>query len=184
MWQKIKNIYHFFVAVFANIIFLFPSRGLTVIGVTGTDGKTTTASFIFHILKSSGKKAALVSSIGVEFENKKIALPFHVTTPSPVSLQWLILKAKLAGVKYLVLEVTSHSIDQYRIWGIPFKISVLTNVTNEHLDYHKTYDNYLKTKLKLLKRSNLAIVNEDDASYEHVKKYIGPDSKVYNIRLV
>lgn len=178
MWQKIKNIYHFFVAVLANIIFLFPSRGLTVIGVTGTDGKTTTANLIFHILKSSGKKAALVSSVGVEFKDKKISLPFHVTTPSSISLQRFIFKAKLAGVEYLVLEVTSHSIDQFRIWGIPFKISVLTNVTNEHLDYHKTYDNYLKTKLKLLKRSNVAVVNEDDASYEHVKKYTGSESKV------
>ena len=178
MWQSIKNIYHFFVALGANIFFLFPSRRLIVVGVTGTDGKTTTANLIFHILKKSGKKAAVVTSIGSEIRNKSSNINSHVTTPSPFSLQWLIFKAWISGAKFLVLEVTSHAIDQFRILGIPFYVSILTNITSEHQDYHKTYDNYLKTKVKLLKKSKYAIINEDDASYSHVKKIVNENDKV------
>ena len=109
MWQKIKNVYHLMIAIFANIWFGFPSRKLIVVGVTGTDGKTTTVSLIYHILKSSGIKASMISSVGVVIDGKDYLLPFHVTTPSPFALQRFI---KLAasrnnqrnGKKYLVLD--------------------------------------------------------------------------------
>lgn len=166
MIRKIKNFYHLFIAIFANIIFLFPGRKLKVIGVTGTDGKTTTASLIYHILKENGKKTSLLTSIGAFIGEKEYQTGFHVTTPSPFALQRFLKKAVSGKSEYFVIEVTSHAIDQYRIWGIPFKIGVLTNITNEHLDYHKTFDKYLKTKLKLLRISDVAIVNGDDKSYD------------------
>jgi UDP-N-acetylmuramoyl-L-alanyl-D-glutamate--2,6-diaminopimelate ligase len=165
MWQRIKNIYHLFVAVLANIIFFFPSRGMKVIAVTGTDGKTTTVNLIYHILKSSGAKVSMTSSINAVIEGKAYDTEFHRTTPTSFSLQGFFRKARNKKSEYFVLEVTSHAIDQHRIAGIPITVGVLTNVTNEHLDYHKTYDNYLKTKSTLLKKAKICIVNSDDSSY-------------------
>ncbi len=165
MWQKIKNIYHFFIAIFVNILFFFPSRKMKVVAVTGTDGKTTTVSLIYHILKSSGAKVSMISSIAAVIDGKAFETGSHVTTPASFPLQRFLRKARNKKSEYFVLEVTSHAIDQNRIVGIPIKVGVLTNVTNEHLDYHKTYDNYLKTKLKLLKKAKICIVNSDDSSY-------------------
>lgn len=165
MWQKIKNIYHLIVAFLANLYFLFPSRGMKVIGVTGTDGKTTTVNLIYHILKTAGHKASMISSISAVIDNKTYDTGFHVTTPTSFSLQKFLRKARKAKTEYFVLEITSHAIDQNRIFGIDFEVGVLTNITNEHLDYHKTYDNYLNTKAKLLKKAKTAIVNSDDSSY-------------------
>jgi UDP-N-acetylmuramoyl-L-alanyl-D-glutamate--2,6-diaminopimelate ligase len=144
---------------------LFPSRKLIVIGVTGTDGKTTTVSLIYHILKSSGAKVSMISSIAAVIDGKAYDTGSHVTTPASFLLQKFLRKARNKKSDYFVLEVTSHAIDQNRIVGIPIRVGVLTNVTNEHLDYHKTYDNYLKTKIKLLKKSKICIVNADDSSY-------------------
>lgn len=165
MWQTIKNAYHLLIAVFVNILFLFPSRGMKVIGVTGTDGKTTTVSLIYHILKTAGHKVSVISSINAVINNKTYDTGFHVTTPTSFSLQKFLWKARKVKSEYFVLEITSHAIDQNRIFGIGFEVGVLTNITNEHLDYHKTYDNYLKTKVRLLKKSKIAVVNSDDSSY-------------------
>jgi UDP-N-acetylmuramoyl-L-alanyl-D-glutamate--2,6-diaminopimelate ligase len=165
MWRKIKNTYHLLIAMLANVLFLFPSRKMKVIGVTGTDGKTTTANLIYHILKSSGHKASMISSIAAVIDGKSYNTGFHVTTPASFSLQKFLRKARQAKSEYFVLEVTSHAIDQKRIFGIPFEVGVLTNVTNEHLDYHKTYDNYLRTKINLLNKSKICVVNSDDSSY-------------------
>ena len=165
MWQKIKNIYHFFVAILANIVYFFPGKRLIIVGVTGTDGKTTTVNLIYHILKENKMQASMLTSIGAFVGKKEYETGYHVTTPSSFNLQKVLRSAVKSGSKYFVLEVTSHALDQYRTLGIPFKIGVMTNVTSEHLDYHKTFDKYLKTKEKLLKISEIAVVNRDDASY-------------------
>lgn len=172
MWQKTKNIYHLFVAVLANLIYWFPGKKLTVIGVTGTDGKTTTVSLIYHILKESDEKVSMITSIGANIRDKKFDTGYHVTTPGSFYLQRVLRQAVQARNKYFVLEVTSHAIDQYRIWGIPFKIGVITNITSEHLDYHKTYDNYLKTKEKLIRIAEIAVVNQDDSSYNRLRESV------------
>lgn len=165
MIRKIKNIYHSLAAVLANIIFFFPARKLVVIGVTGTDGKTTTASLICHILQNSGKKVALASTLGVLIDGQRYDLGFHVTTPNSFVLQRLLRRSVSKKAKYFVMEVTSHAINQHRILGIPFRVGVLTNVTYEHLDYHKTYDSYFKTKTQLLRKSEIAVANRDDGTY-------------------
>ena len=138
---------------------------MKVIGVTGTDGKTTTVNLIYHILKTAGYKTSMISSINAVIDNKTFDTGFHVTTPTSFALQKFLRKARNAKSEYFVLEITSHAIDQNRISGIGFEVGVLTNITNEHLDYHKTYDNYLKTKAKLLKKSKISVVNSDDSSY-------------------
>jgi len=169
MWQGIKNIYHLFVAIFANVIFGFPGEKLKIIGVTGTDGKTTTVYLIYHLLKNAGYKTSMVSSIGAIINDEEYETGFHVTTPSSFSLQRFLRQAKKQGSEYFVLEVTSHALDQNRIWGIPFKVGIITNVTPEHLDYHKSYEDYLKTKEKLVVKAETAIVNKDDVSYAYLR---------------
>ncbi len=165
MIRKLKNLYHRLIAAMVNLLFLFPAKKLTVIGVTGTDGKTTTVNLIYHILKENGYAVSMLTSIGAFVGRKEYETGFHVTTPSSYTLQKLMHQAVKAKSKYFILEVTSHAIDQHRILGIPFKMGIVTNVSSEHLDYHKTYDNYLKTKEKLLKIAEVAIVNRDDSSY-------------------
>jgi UDP-N-acetylmuramoyl-L-alanyl-D-glutamate--2,6-diaminopimelate ligase len=184
MWQKTKNLYHLGIAIISNAWFNFPSRRLTIIGVTGTDGKTTTTSLIYHILHSAGLNASMVSSVGAIIGGKNFDVGFHVTTPSSFSLQRFLNKAVTSGKaskqNFLVLETTSHALDQYRVFGIKYDIGVLTNVTHEHLDYHKTYENYVKTKIKLFKMSDVAITNKDDESYD----LINSKFKMKNLYLI
>lgn len=177
MWQQAKNIYHLLAAILANFYFGFPGRDLTVIGVTGTDGKTTTASLVYHILSSAGKKVALISTIGAFVNGKEHDTGFHVTTPSSFAVQSYLRKAKDSGIEIVVLEVTSHALDQNRVFGIPFAISVVTNISHEHLDYHGTYENYVKAKTKLLNISLTKIVNRDDISYKYIIKHLGSYAK-------
>lgn len=170
MWQTAKNYYHLVQSLLGKMWYRVDTKGITFIGVTGTDGKTTTSNLLYHILKESGRETALVSTISAVIGKKTLDTGFHVTTPSPFALQSYIKKAKEKGADYIVLEVTSHALDQYRVFGIPFRLGVLTNITNEHLDYHKTYENYVRAKVKLLLSSQTAIINRDDGSYEPVQK--------------
>lgn len=173
--QKLKNIYHLFQAVLANLWYGFPSRKLKVIGVTGTDGKTTTTHLIAHILKMADKKVSFVSSV--------VTSGFHVTTPSSFALQKLLKKSAENNDEYFVLETTSHALDQNRVWGIKYEIGVVTNITHEHLDYHKTYEEYVKTKLKLLLNSKVAVINEDDESYKLLSQKLKVKSQKYNSKV-
>jgi len=176
--QKLKNIFHLINAFLANIWYGFPSRKITVIGITGTDGKTTTTHLIAHILKSCGKKVSYISTIFAKIGEKEYDTGFHVTTPNPWLIQKLIKEVVNNKDEYFILETTSHALDQNRVWGINYKIGVLTNVTHEHLDYHLTYENYLKTKVKLLKRAEVAFFNKDDRSYLYVKKMLKGRKKI------
>lgn len=158
--EVINNFYHLPKAVLANIYYGFPTKRLKVIGVTGTDGKTTTTNMIYQILKEAGKKVSMVSTINAVIGGKVYDTGFHVTSPDPFAVQKFAKKALENGDEYLVLEVTSHALDQYRFWGIKFDVGVITNITHEHLDYHKTFENYFRTKLKLLQGVKAAIVNQ------------------------
>lgn len=148
----INNFYHLPMAVAANIMYGSPTRGLKVIGVTGTDGKTTTVNMIYQILKNAGKKVSMLSTIN--------SPGLHVTSPDSFVIQKFAKTAKERGDDFLILEVTSHALDQFRFWGIKFDIGVITNVTHEHLDYHKTFENYFQTKLKLIQNADFAVVNQ------------------------
>jgi len=171
MWQKTKNIYHLNQAIVANILYGFPSRGMKIIGVTGTEGKTTTSNLIYHVLKKAGKKVAVISTIGAIIDGEEFDTGYHITTPEHFALQSYLKRAKKQKVEYLVLEVTSHALDQHRAFGVKLVISVVTNIANDHLDYHKTWENYVHAKAKLLKAAKIAVVNKDDRSYQRLKKY-------------
>lgn len=143
-----------------------------MIGVTGTDGKTTTTNLIYHILKHTGYKVSMISTISAVIGDKTQEFGLHVTTPDAFTLQRCLRQAVDSGSKYMVLEVTSHALDQYRVFGIPFTVSVLTNITREHFDYHKTYERYVAAKSKLFMNAKTIVLNKDDASYELIKKKI------------
>jgi len=162
MIRILKNIYHHFVGIISLLLFRFPANQLTVIGVTGTDGKTTTATLIYEILKKAGMKASIITSVHAVVAGKTYDTGFHVTTPNALYVQKYLREAVDHGDTHVVLEVTSHALDQYRVFGIPFRIGVVTNVTHEHLDWHKTYGIYLQTKMKLLRWSQSAVVNKDE----------------------
>jgi UDP-N-acetylmuramoyl-L-alanyl-D-glutamate--2,6-diaminopimelate ligase len=176
--QKLKNIFHLTNAFLANVFYGFPSKKITVIGVTGTDGKTTTTHLIAHILKSCGKKVSYISTIFAKIGEKEYDTGFHVTTPNPWLIQKLIKEAINNKDEYFILETTSHALDQNRVWGINYKIGVLTNVSHEHLDYHLSYEDYLKTKVKLLKKADVAFFNKDDRSYLYIKKMLKGRKKI------
>lgn len=168
-------------AIVANVGYGNPSKRLTVIGVTGTDGKTTTATLIYHILKENKKKTSLVSTVNAVIGSKSYDTGFHTTTPSPFMIQSFLKKAADNGDEYFVLETTSHGLDQNRVYGTEYKIGLITNVTHEHLQYHKTYENYVQAKAKLLHWSKLGIINRDDHSYEILSKLCPPNCKTFGL---
>src|SRR3989344_5460646 len=172
MWQKLKNYYHLLQAFVAAIYFNFPSKKLTVIGITGTDGKTTTVSMIYHILKSAGKKVSMVSSVEAIVGNKKYDTGVHVTTPNPWQVQKFLRKALDMKSQYFVLEATSQGLNQYRLAFVDFILAVITNITSEHLDYHKTWQNYALAKAKLFQNAQTSVLNVDDKSFNFLKKII------------
>ncbi|OGG13679.1 hypothetical protein A2875_01665 [Candidatus Gottesmanbacteria bacterium RIFCSPHIGHO2_01_FULL_46_14] len=160
MIRGAKGLYHLLEAIVANIWFGFPGRSLTVIGVTGTDGKTTTTTLIYEILKAAGKNVSMITSVAAVIAGKSYDTGFHVTNPRAWWLQKYLREVVDHGDTHMVLEVTSHGLSQYRVWGIPFAVGVLTNVTHEHLDWHGTMESYTKTKLSLLKQSKTAIASK------------------------
>lgn len=178
MVRELKNLYHFFQALFALFYFRYPAKDLKVIGVTGTDGKTTTVHLISYILKRAKKRSAFISSIGAQIGDREIETGFHVTTPSSFSLQKLLKKIKDSNFDYVVLEATSHGLDQHRLLGCHFLMGVVTNVTHEHLDYHQTFQKYLAAKAKLLQKVKIAVLNRDDESFEYLETKIRRDKEI------
>lgn len=155
-----------------------PSARLKIIGVTGTDGKTTTASIIYWILKKAGLRVGLVSSVSAKLGGREVDTGFHVTNPEPLALHRFLAEMVKERIEFAVLEVTSHGIKQLRVWGIPFEVGVLTNITPEHLDYHKTMKDYIKTKAQLFRGVSYAILNNSDSSFYRIKKYIPKKVKI------
>mgnify|MGYP001586546601 CR=1 FL=1 len=160
---------HFWRSIWEVVKWGYPARGLKVIGVTGTDGKTTTCHLIYDMFKEAGFKVALVSTVAAYIGSEEIDTGFHVTTPDAKFLQPFIKKAANAGMKYLVLETTSHGLDQHRVLGSNFFAGVITNITHEHLDYHQTFEKYRAAKAKLIRNSKFAVLNMNDSSFGYLK---------------
>ncbi len=173
MLRFFKNIYHLLVAILANILYGFPSNRLNVIGITGTKGKTTTADLIYQILIKSGCKVGVINTIGGKIGNKNVDTGLHVSTPNAIDLQKYLRMAVKQGIKWMVIEATSHGLDQYRLLGIRFDIGIFTNIASDHLDYHKTWNNYVKAKAKLIKqvkKGGIIVLNKDDKNYGLLNK--------------
>jgi len=167
LFRRIEPFGHLIEAVIANIWYGFPSRGMHVIGVTGTNGKTTTTFLIHKMLHNAMFKVGMLSTVAYGVGNDINPQIEHITTAQAGKLQKRLRDFKRAGVQWVVLESSSHSLAQYRTWGVPYEIAVVTNVTNDHLDYHGTFDNYLEAKRRLFTLASkngrkLGIVNADD----------------------
>ena len=174
--------------------FGFPARQMTVIGVTGTDGKTTTVNLLYNILLASGIHAGMISTVNAVIGNEEIDTGFHVTTPESPTIQQLLRKMADRGITHVVLETTSHGLAQHRAAACDFDIGIVTNITHEHLDYHGDYEGYLNAKAKLFtslvetprKKGGqycLAVLNRDDISYPHLQKILS-DPKYKSVRQI
>ncbi len=171
LFVAIEPFGHLIEAVLFNVINGFPARGLKVIGVTGTNGKTSTAFMIHKMLQESGYKTGLMSTVAWGAGDDIQPQIHHYTNVPVPELMKRLKYMRAAKVDYLVMEITSQALAQNRAWGIPFSVAVMTNVTHEHLDYHKTFERYRDAKRKLFKRANknrrglrLGVVNAEDPS--------------------
>jgi len=184
--QKLKNVYHLFQAMLANFFYGSPSKKIKVIGVTGTNGKTTTCQMIAKILEETGKKVAMASTINFKLGKKEWVNRTKFTTLSSFQVQKFINDAVTEECDYMILEVSSHSLDQYRVAGIKFHTAVITNITREHLDYHGTMTEYRLAKIKLFEDVRVAIVNLDMENPEEFLEFgeekYGYSTKISNFK--
>lgn len=151
----------------ASRFFGDPSEALTLVGVTGTNGKTTTATLLYEMARMRGLKAGLISTVANIVVDE--AVPAEHTTPDPVMLNSLLRRMVDAGCTFAAMEVSSHAADQHRISGLTFAGGIFTNITRDHLDYHKTFDNYLRAKksfFDMLPPEAFVLTNIDDRNGE------------------
>lgn len=149
-----------------------PSKQLRVIAITGTNGKTTTANYLNEILKADGKKTALFSTAVIEINNERTPNTLNATVADVRSMQQFFQKAKRAHVDYLIMEFPSHAIHQHKLDDVPVELAIMTNLTQDHLDYHGTMDEYAAVKAKLFaKQPNYIVLNRDDSWYDFFSQY-------------
>jgi UDP-N-acetylmuramoyl-L-alanyl-D-glutamate--2,6-diaminopimelate ligase len=179
LFPKIETYGHLAEGVAYNVKAGYPAHSMKVIGVTGTNGKTSTCFMIHRMLHDAGYKVGLMSTVAYGIGDDIRPQVHHMTNvPMPElmkRLQWM----RSQGVEWLVLETTSHALAQNRVYGVPYSVAVLTNLTHEHLDYHKTFENYRAAKVKLFQRANknhkglqLGVVNADDPNVRYFTEAI------------
>lgn len=175
LFRKIEPTGHLFEAMIEQAAAGFPMKDVKVIGVTGTDGKTSTSTLITQMLRNSGLKVAMMTTISLDLGDGKgvQANDSRLTTMGSKQLIENLRKVRDAKVDWLVLEVTSHALAQHRVWGIPFSIAVMSNIHHEHLDYHGTFEHYRDSKKRLFTLTNknkkglqTGIINAEDPSTE------------------
>lgn len=174
-------------AILVPYFYDYPSKKMRVIGVTGTNGKTTTTYLIRAILMQAGYKVGLIGTIQMMIGEE--IFPIHNTTPNVIDLQHIFAEMCEKNVDFVVMEVSSHALAEHRVSGIEFDTAIFTNLTQDHLDYHKTFENYRKTKAKLFdivsrtgkKSGKTAVINLDDAASEEMLNHSTCDKITYGI---
>ena len=169
----------------------FPSRQMTLVGVTGTDGKTTTVNLIYNILRAAGIKAGMVSTVNARIGKEESETGLHTTTPDPPDVQRYLARMVQAGTTHAVLEVTSHGLAHNRVAGCDFDVATVTNITHEHLDFHGSLAAYQEAKTRLFQRlanslrkpnvPKVAILNRDDDSYRYLSPLPADRQIVYGM---
>ncbi len=171
----------------------FPSRQMTVIGVTGTDGKTTTTNLIYHILRAAGWRAGMISTVNAQIGDTSYDTGLHTTTPPAPDVQRYLAQMVAAGTTHAVLESTSHGLAQHRLTGCDFDVAVVTNITHEHLDYHGTWEAYRDAKAMLFRSlatsarkpgvPKIAVLNADDpGSYDYLRAIPADQHYAYSVQ--
>lgn len=179
--NPVRLVYHKVKAVLAAVYYGFPSRRLNVIAVTGTKGKTTTVNLIANILTEAGYKVGATSTTNFQIGDLKWNNVAKMTTLGPFFMQKMLRQMVRERCTHAVLEVSSHAILQNRIWGIDYDMAVLTNVGEDHLEYHGGFENYLRTKGLLFSRlmsmkrkpriQKIAVLNKDDLNYSYFEQF-------------
>jgi len=168
-----------------------PAHQLTVIGVTGTDGKTTPAHLIYQILLQAGIRVGIVSTVNAMIGTEAVDTGFHVTTPNAADVQQYLARMLASGLTHVVLESTSHGLDQHRVTGCEFDIGVLTNITHEHLDNHGSFEAYRAAKARLFTGlatrpkkdpfiEPVAVLNRDDSSFDYLREQVSVRQVLYS----
>ena len=156
-----------------------PARDLRVIAVTGTNGKTTTVNFLNEILKEAGYRTAMFSTANIEIAGEQTVNDTNSTTATVSRLQKFFRDAKKADVEFALIEATSHALDQYKFAGVPIEMAIMTNLTQDHLDYHKTMENYAAAKAKLFEMNpNLVVLNADDEWFDYFNNFATESQKI------
>ena len=156
-----------------------PARDLRVIAVTGTNGKTTTVNFLNEILKEAGYRTAMFSTANIEIAGEQTVNDTNSTTATVARLQKFFRNAKKADVEFALIEATSHALDQYKFEGVPIEMAIMTNLTQDHLDYHKTMENYAAAKAKLFEMNpNLVVLNADDEWFDYFNNFATESQKI------
>jgi len=156
-----------------------PAHSLKIIAVTGTNGKTTTVNYINEILKEAGFKTAMFSTAVIELAGKRQVNDLNATVASTRRMQEFFRDAKKAEVDYVVLEITSHSLQQHKLDGIPIEVAIMTNLTQDHLDYHKTMENYAAAKSKLFSgEPKFIVLNKDDQWFDYFNQFVAGAQKI------
>jgi UDP-N-acetylmuramoyl-L-alanyl-D-glutamate--2,6-diaminopimelate ligase len=156
-----------------------PARDLRVIAVTGTNGKTTTVNFLNEILKEAGYKTAMFSTANIEIAGVQTVNDTNSTTATVSKLQKFFHDAKKADVEFALIEATSHALDQYKFAGVPIEMAIMTNLTQDHLDYHKTMENYAAAKAKLFEmQPRFIVLNTDDKYFDYFNKFEASEQKI------
>ena len=171
------------VGILATVFYGDPSHKLKLVGVTGTNGKTTIATLLYNMFRKMGHKCGLLSTVCNYIEDD--ALPTGHTTPDPIELNQLLARMVKAGCEYAFMECSSHAIAQKRIGGLHFEGGIFTNLTRDHLDYHKTFENYRdakKTFFDNLPKSAFAIINADDKNGDVMVQNCKARVKKYSMR--
>ena len=180
--QKVLRGYHYLLAFLGSLIFFRPSKSLTVIGVTGTNGKSTTIKMISRILEEAGFKTAYTSSIEFKIGDIVWQNKFKMTMPGRFFLQGFLRKAKKAGCQYAIIEVTSEGIKLFRHKFIDFDIALITNLRPEHIESHGSYENYKKAKGELFKSTKkIHIINLDEKEAEYFLSFSAQEKWGYGI---
>ncbi len=180
--SPIRVLYHYMRGLLAFFLSGNPAKDMIVIGVTGTKGKTTTTNLIARGLIASGKKVAMFSTVNMILADEEMDNNIKMTSPSPFVLWSFLKQAKERGCEYAVIETSSHAIYYNRIYGLRYDVAVMTNISQDHLDLHKTMDNYVETKLQLFKNlykygihkniRKVAVVNMDS---EYASRFLSKD---------
>lgn len=157
----------------------YPARDLKVIAVTGTNGKTTTANYLNEILKASHMVTAMFTTAVIEVAGQRRINDLNATVALTGQMQKFFREARKANVDYVVLEITSHALDQHKLDTVPIECAIMTNLTQDHLDYHKTMESYAAAKAKLFaKNPRYIVLNADNEWYEHFDKYEAMEHKI------
>jgi UDP-N-acetylmuramoyl-L-alanyl-D-glutamate--2,6-diaminopimelate ligase len=190
--HPLRLLYHRILAMIAALINGFPASKMIVIGVTGTNGKTTTINLLTNILNEAGYKVGMASTINFQVANEKWTNDLKQTTLGPFELQRLLKRMVKAECKYAVIEVTSHAMIQSRVYGINFDVAMITNVTSDHVEYHGSFNNYLNAKAKLFKKvskgkrkfgvKKVFVMNADDEYFKYFDRYVADRKITYGLK--